>query len=100
MWKHSNKLENVKSKSLDEIEIHYCKIYPALRHASLIASTLPSSNCNLEDFICFTTFLFAQMFDHHKSFGVDGASPVFQIVLLKILSYKPGPEKLLKPRVT
>ena len=40
------------------------------------------------------------MFDHHKSFGVDGASPVFQIVLLKILSYKPGPEKLLKPRVT
>ena len=48
MWKHSNELENVKNRSLDEIIIRYCKLYPAVRHALLIALTLPSSTCTVE----------------------------------------------------
>ena len=47
MWKHSNELENVKNRSLDEIIIRYCKFYPAVRHALLIALTLPST-CTVE----------------------------------------------------
>ena len=29
---------------------------------------------------CFTTFLFSQTFDHHRSFGTDGARPAFQTI--------------------
>ena len=48
MWKHSNELENVKSTSFDEIIIRYCKFYPVVRHALLIALTLSSTTCTVE----------------------------------------------------
>ena len=48
MWKRSSELENVNSKSLDEVIIQYCKLYPAVRHALLIALTLPSTNYTVE----------------------------------------------------
>ena len=33
IWKHSNILENVKSRSLDKTIIWYCRSYLAVRHA-------------------------------------------------------------------
>ena len=49
MWKYSNELENVKSRSLDEIIIRYYKFYlPAVLHVLLIAITLPSVTCTVE----------------------------------------------------
>ena len=36
--KHLNKLENVKSRSLDKVIIRYCTFYPAVRHALLSAT--------------------------------------------------------------
>ena len=48
MWKHLNELENVKSKSLDEIIIQFCKFYRAVRYALLIALTLTSTTCTVE----------------------------------------------------
>ena len=38
----------LKSRSFDEIIIRYCKFYPAVRHALLIAETLPSTTCTVE----------------------------------------------------
>ena len=40
MREHSNELENVKSRSLNEIIIRYCNFYPAVRHAFLLGLTL------------------------------------------------------------
>ena len=54
MWKHSSKLENVKSRLLHKIIIRYCKFYPAVRHALLIALTLPSTTSTVER--SFSTF--------------------------------------------
>ena len=48
MWKYSNELGNVKSKPPDETIIRYCKFYPAVRRALLIALTLTSTTFTVE----------------------------------------------------
>ena len=49
MWKHSNEAKNIEADlTLEELVINHCSSYPAIRHALLIALTLPSTTCTVE----------------------------------------------------
>ena len=49
MWKHSIEAKNIEADlTLEEHVINHCSFYPAIRHALLIALTLPSSTCTVE----------------------------------------------------
>ena len=49
MWKHSNEAKNIEADlTLEELVINHCSFYPAIRHALLIALTLPSTTCTVE----------------------------------------------------
>ena len=49
MWKNTNQSKNVVAYlTLEELVTQHCPFYPTVRHAVLIALTLPSTTCTLE----------------------------------------------------
>ena len=49
MWKNTNPPIPISPDlTLEELTINHCPFYPAIRHALLIALTLPSTTCTVE----------------------------------------------------
>ena len=49
MWKNMNPPKPISPDlTLEELTINHCPVYPAIRHALLIALTLPSTTCTVE----------------------------------------------------